>query len=411
MSTDLRFDDTPPHGQQAVLGAPTPDDGPVRVTREHRATRNHVSGRVFNASRGPRFRPRHRRRWIVLGVLGALVLLVVGVVAWFDSEANPSGHEGSAVIVAVRSGESTDTVVGTLARKGVVDSSLAFRLWSFVHGAPTIQPGSYQLRKNSSFSTVRARLAAGPNVYELDVEPGMTLAEVANRLSTVPGKLAQTFFSDAKTGAVASAYQTTHGGSLEGLIAAGQYKVTPHESAQTLLHEMITRFDSEAASAGLTPTTSVGGLTAYDAVVVASIAQKEGYFTRYIGDVARVVYNRLADGMHLDMTSTVLYSLGQDGGPVTPQEEETTSPYNTYLHSGLTPTPICTPSETALAAAASPPAGSWLYFELVTAEKGTMVFSSTFTAQIAAEREAAANAAAHKAAKSRGTGPGATGGT
>jgi UPF0755 protein len=99
--------------------------------------------------------------------------------------------------------------------------------------------------------------------------------------------------------------------------------------------------------------------------------------------------------MPLDMTSTVLFSLGQDGGTVTQAEEQDTTPYNTYLHTGLTPTPICVPSEAALSAAVSPPQGTWLYFDLVTAEKGTMVFSTTYTGQLAAEQEAAANATAH----------------
>ena len=127
-------------------------------------------------------------------------------------------------------------------------------------------------------------------------------------------------------------------------------------------------------------------------MTVASIAQKEGYFTKYFGDVARVVYNRLAAGMHLDMTSTVLYALGQDGGPVTPADQSYVTPYNTYLNPGLTPTPICIVTEAALAAAVSPPPGAWLYFDVVTTQKGTMVFSDTYAGQLAAEAQAAASA-------------------
>ena len=73
--------------------------------------------------------------------------------------------------------------------------------------------------------------------------------------------------------------------------------------------------------------------------------------------VARVIYNRLAQDTPLQMDSTVLYALGQDGGPVTSQDLKIQSPYNTYLNNGLTPTPICMPSKTALAAAVHPPAG------------------------------------------------------
>jgi UPF0755 protein len=106
--------------------------------------------------------------------------------------------------------------------------------------------------------------------------------------------------------------------------------------------------------------------------------------------VARVIYNRLANNMPLQMDSTVLYALGQDGGPVTPADLRVRSPYNSYLNHGLTPTPICNASFSALAAAAHPPAGGWLYF--VTVKKdGTEAFADTFAEQQANEKLAQAN--------------------
>jgi len=84
------------------------------------------------------------------------------------------------------------------------------------------------------------------------------------------------------------------------------------------------------------------------------------------------------------MDSTVLYSLGRDGGAVTEQDLRTDTPYNTYLHSGLTPTPIAFPSPGALSAAAHPPAASWLYFVVVT-KSGVEAFSSTYAGQLANE--------------------------
>jgi UPF0755 protein len=333
---------------------------------------------------------------VVVGLL-ILVLLIAGMVGWYESEANPFGGKGPKVIVDVKAGEPMGTVVGALTRDGVIGSSLAFRLWTFAHGQPQVRPGRYLLSRNLSFAAVSADLSAGPNVFEVNVIPGTTLAEIANQLSSLPGNLAQTFENEARTGAVRSPFQLVPGTSLEGLIGTGTYQILPGEPARHLLGAMVARFDAEAKAAGLSPTTTVNGENAYDAVIVASIAEKEGYFTRYFGKVSRVVYNRLAQGMALDMTSTVLYSLGQDGGPVTPAEERDTTPYNTYLHTGLTPTPICTPSAAALAAAVAPPAGPWLYFELVTAKKGVMVFSATYTQQLAAEREAAAKRAASAA--------------
>jgi UPF0755 protein len=81
----------------------------------------------------------------------------------------------------------------------------------------------------------------------------------------------------------------------------------------------------------------------------------------------------------------VLYAEGRDGGPVTAADLAKVTPYNTYLNTGLTPTPICFPSALALRAALHPPAGSWLYFQL-TARDGTETFSDTFAEQVTAEQ-------------------------
>jgi UPF0755 protein len=179
---------------------------------------------------------------------------------------------------------------------------------------------------------------------------------------------------------------------LDGLLGTGTYLVVPGESEANLLGQMIGRFDTEMTAMGLSAAASADGVTPYQAITIASIVQKEAISpgdsaaatTHNAGPVARVIYNRLAKGSPLQMDSTVLYAEGRDGGTVTPADLAMVTPYNTYLNTGLTPTPICFPSATALQAALHPPAGSWLYFEL-TSRDGTETFSDTFAGQQAAE--------------------------
>ena len=118
------------------------------------------------------------------------------------------------------------------------------------------------------------------------------------------------------------------------------------------------------------------------------IVEKEGVLEKNMGPVARVVYNRLEKGTPLQMDSTVLYALGLDGGTVTPAMLRTPSPYNSYLNLGLTPTPICVVSATALSSMLHPPAGSWLYFVLID-KSGDMAFADTYAQQLANEARAA----------------------
>jgi UPF0755 protein len=242
------------------------------------------------------------------------------------------------------------------------------------------------LHQNLAFSEVRTLLAAGPNIYPVDVRPGFTFSEVAEQVDGVPGHSEGGFAKAEASGAVHSTITATDPNNLEGMLGTGTYLVLPGESDTIILTDMVQRFDHDAAAAGLTSgSASALGMTPYQVLIAASIVEKEGYISVNMPDTARVIYNRLAQGTPLQMDSTVLYALGQDGGPVTAQDLKIQSPYNTYLNNGLTPTPICMPSMDALQAAVHPPPGAWLYFVLVN-KNGTMAFSNTYAEQLANEQ-------------------------
>jgi UPF0755 protein len=337
---------------------------------------------------------RRRRRRIVLGVAAVLVVVVAAFTIWYELESHALGSEGPQEVVDVANGESVSAMVSSLAHEKVIGSTLAFRFYDLVHGSPTVIPGSYALRQNESFAKVSAILNGGPNIFPVVVQPGLSLSEVAQRVDNVPGHANPSFAKVAASGVVHSAFSPPGSNDLEGLVGTGTYLVVPGESDTTVLRDMVSRFDSQATAAGVsTATASALGLTTYQMITAASIVEKEGYITKNMPQVARVIYNRLATGMPLQMDSTVLYALGQDGGTVTAQDLQLQSPYNTYLNHGLTPTPICTPSITALDSAAHPPTGAWLYFVLVE-KNGTEAFSDTIAEQLANEN----------LAKSRGLG-------
>ena len=109
--------------------------------------------------------------------------------------------------------------------------------------------------------------------------------------------------------------------------------------------------------------------------------------------MARVIYNRLAQGIPLQMDSTVLYSLGQDGGAVTPADLKFNTPTTRTCTRGSPRPPSASPRPTALAAAVNPTPGSWLYFVVVD-KSGDEAFSDTYAEQLANE----------KLAQSRGVG-------
>jgi UPF0755 protein len=329
---------------------------------------------------------RRRRRRLVALIGAAVVVIVLALGLWYELESHALGSAGPREIVDIRSGDSLGTVVGRLSADHVIGSTLAFRIFDLVHGSPTLVPGEYLLHQNESFSQVHAILAGGPNIAAVTVHRGLTLHEVAERVDGLAGHASGGFAHVAASGVVHSVFSPAGSDNLEGMLGTGTYLVLPGESDTAILTTMVHRFDAQASAAGLsTSSASALGLTPYQVITAASIVEKEGYIFKNMPDVARVIYNRLAAGSPLQMNATVLYSLGQDGGTVTPGDLKLQTPYNTYLNLGLTPTPICSPSPQALSAAVHPPAGSWLYFVLVKKD-GTEAFSDTFAEQLANEK-------------------------
>jgi UPF0755 protein len=276
--------------------------------------------------------------------------------------------------------------------KGVIGSPFAYRVDTTIFGAPTITPGLYQFRQHSSFGELSSILSQGPNVEGLSLLPGLTLNEVAQLIaSDTSNTFANSFVHDATQLATTSAFHPK--GSLEGLIGSGRYLITPTSTPMALAQQMSARFDHKAAKLGLTPSTKINGLSAYQLIIAASIVEKEGYYPVNMPQVARVIFNRLQRGGPLQMDATVLYYLHKDGGTVTPAMLQTPEPYNTYLNVGLTPTPICTISKFSINAVLHAPTGPWLYFTLIN-KNGNEAFSTTFAQQLANE----------KLAQSRGVG-------
>ena len=135
------------------------------------------------------------------------------------------------------------------------------------------------------------------------------MAETATRVGEVPGHHADAFATVARSGTVRSPYQPAGSTNLDGLLD-GPYVVLPGETDAQLLQQMVGRFDTVAGAVNLGAGAAALGMSPYQVVTAASIVEKEGVYSENLGKVARVIYNRLAKGVPLQMDSTVLYSRG-----------------------------------------------------------------------------------------------------
>ncbi|HUQ40091.1 MAG TPA: endolytic transglycosylase MltG [Acidimicrobiales bacterium] len=324
--------------------------------------------------------PRRRRRWpmVLLGLLAAVLLVVAMAAVWLQRQFDPPGAPGAQVEIVLPAGASTQRIAAILDAKGVVGSARVFRLYVKLNGGGPFQAGRYTLRRDLAFGDVVDALSKGPEItyQRLTIPEGYTLEQIAARVGKLPGRSADDFLAAARSGAVRSQYQPPGSTNLEGLLLPETYNIEPDDDETAILRLMVTEFDTVAAGLGLDEAKADVGITPYQAVVVASLVEREARVDEDRGPIAGVIYNRLEKGMLLQVDATVLYALGSHKTRVLFKDLEIDSPYNTYRVKGLPPTPIAAPGRAALRAALGPPKHDYLYYVVIDS-KGRHAFAAT----------------------------------
>ncbi|MFI9550594.1 endolytic transglycosylase MltG [Nonomuraea endophytica] len=200
------------------------------------------------------------------------------------------------------------------------------------------------------------------------IQEGWRAALLFDNLSRVIGEPAAAFARAAKDGR-ALGLPPYAKGRLEGFAHPGAYRFAESATPTEILAAMVARFRETADELGL-----ASRRDPLDVVIIASLVQAESPTEAEMPKVARVIHNRLARGMRLQLDSTVLYGLGRYGAGVTVEDTKRRSPYNTYRYHGLPPGPISNPGKAALKAALHPAEGAWLYF---VAKRDTLEFATS----------------------------------
>lgn len=342
-----------------------------------------------------------RRRRRVLVVVGAVlaVALIGGIVlargyldVFFPPDYDGPGSGRS--VVQVVEGESTREIGEALVAQDVVASARAFG--DAAEDDPDgrgVQPGFYELRRQmSAAQAVGALLDPANRLGRLEIRPGTQLDDTAGPdNTTLPGVLSLVARATCRVGeggdercasvdelrrvmattdpaglgvptwAAADVRRADPPRRLEGLLGAGTYDIAPGSPARDALAQVVRESVPRLEATGVVERSRAAGVSAYEALVIASLAEKEGVAGDF-GKVARVIYNRLNVPMRLQFDSTINYPLDKQALLTTPADRGRPGPYNSYLNLGLPPTPIAAPSRDAVRAALEPAPGAWVYF-------------------------------------------------
>ncbi len=290
-----------------------------------------------------------------------------------------SGSGYGSVVVQIQQNQTATDVARTLFGVGVVASTRAFAKAAEQSSQQTgLEPGFYRLRLH-----MKAALAFGlllnPGAriqLKVTIPEGLRASQIVAALGAKSGIPLRDYHS-ALADPAALGLPSYAGNQPEGYLFPATYSVQPRMTAAGVLRAMVLQFDAEAARIHLVTGAQSVNLTPAEAVTVASLVQAEGGWVADFPKIARVIYNRLAMNMPLQLDSTVMYALHTYGILATNQQLQVRSAYNTYQHSGLPPGPIDSPGDAAIHAALHPAAGNWLYFVTVNPKTGLTQFTSS----------------------------------
>lgn len=312
---------------------------------------------------------RPRRGPMLAVVAVALAVLIVAVVfvakavnGLLGGASDYTGDGSGSVVVQVTSGQTLAEIGQTLVDDHVVASVTAFTNAASENSrAQQIGPGDYRLHLHMSAAAAISLMLQPSSVVQATVviPEGFTATAIANRL-TAQDKISADALQAAIKDPSGLGLPAYAGGHVEGFLFPATYQFGPGASATDALHQMVARFDQEAAALHLAAGARAEGLTPYDVVILASIVQNEGRLPADFPKIARVFLNRIHDHMPLGSNATLAYVLHR--APTTSSDLHTDSPYNTEFKPGLPPTPINSPGEAALQAVLHPTPGPWLYF-------------------------------------------------
>jgi UPF0755 protein len=328
-------------------------------------------------------KPREGRRGLVI-LLTILILLLAfaAVGAGFWSWATGATGPRTKLVVTIPQGASGADVAELLEKEGVIRSTWAFKLMSRFRGfSEGFQAGVYtNLTTNMGAEDALDALKKGPlpkKTVEALFPEGLTVREIAERAQDQLG-IRQGEFMRATAGGKWSLppYLPKGTKSLEGFLFPKKYEFDAGVSAEAVIKRLLTQFKREVAELPLNNYKRLGLKRPYDVVTVASMIEREARFAEDRPKIARVIYNRLAKGMALQIDATVQYALGA-WRPLTLEDLKFESPYNTYLHQGLPPTPIAGPGLASLEAALSPAKGNWLYYVVID-RQGHHAFTASY---------------------------------
>ncbi|MBO3142411.1 endolytic transglycosylase MltG [Dermatophilus congolensis] len=319
---------------------------------------------------------RGKRLLTIVAVLLLVATVTLGTTVYRAFSTPDYDGEGTgSVNIVVAPGQSGSQIGNTLEKEGVVKSARAFIKALENNPGKEIQPGTYALAKEMSADSALEKMrSTGRAVHRVTIREGLWKAQVFEELAKVtnhkPADYAAVEKQNESDPSILKLPASAKG-NVEGYLFPATYEFDPGTTPAQQLRQMVNHTLEQLKNLG------VQEADAERMITLASIVEAEARLNEDRPKVARVILNRLAKPMRLQLDSTVSYGVQNRSITTTDAERANKNPYNTYVNDGLPAGPIGNPGAQSIKAAIQPAEGPWLYFVAIDPVKGTTVFSNT----------------------------------
>jgi UPF0755 protein len=321
-----------------------------------------------------RWRKRGPAFWLALAILATVLAIVI----W--GLAVPVGG-GQPQLVTIQRGDSVSDVAIILQQKGLIRSADMFALAAYTTGKwRRLQAGRHELDGSMSAAEILDALCRGSRRAWrwLTIPEGFDVRHIAEQIQREGLGQATAFMQAVSSpGSFTTSFPLPTDG-LEGYLFPDTYRIDSGETESDIIAQMLRRFDQVVWKQLFREEPSFKGRSLRDIIILASLVEWEAKRADERPIIAGVLLNRLDRGQKLECDATVQYALGEGRKPrLANSDLSVESDYNTYLHQGLPPGPICSPGEASIKAAMNPANVAFLYY--VARPDGSHVFTSTYS--------------------------------
>ncbi|GIP31445.1 endolytic transglycosylase MltG [Paenibacillus sp. J2TS4] len=338
----------------------------------------------------------NRKKRTGIGVFFSLLLLLVAlgtVSGYIIYGMKPTPYSDQMVRLTIAPGTGSKQIADILHREGIIRNPWVFTGYlRFKQEGTRFQAGEYEMNPGMSFDDIIYKLNRGDIVKEemmrFTIPEGFTIRQIADKLSEQNGVDAERFIELAQNPSMVDSpwldslpvEDPNLKYKLEGYLFPETYELNKDSSPEEIISRMLAEWDRKLVKLpeGWQSTMEERGLTFHQLLTLASLIEREVTVEDERPLVAGVIYNRIEQGMKLQIDATVQYSLDAPKERLYNKDLLVDSPYNTYANAGMPPGPIASPSLSSIEAALYPEQSNYLFY--VTKKDGSQrhLFAETY---------------------------------